>query len=274
MDHSIMRSGLQRSLTDSFPRISMSHAGQGELVLFLHGIGGNSSNWTSQLEVFSSRYVAVAWDMRGYGYSDDYEGELAFADLSSDILAIMRHFSAESVHLVGLSMGGRIAFDFFHRYPDAVRSLTICSASHRASEMTPERRAKFLASRLDPLLNGKTPADIAPDVARSLLGKNASQEAYAALVASMTSLRAESYMKALRAVTCYEGPVELEAVNVPTHLLAGADDPLIPAEKMRRMAARIPNCRFTELKDCGHLSNIEQPDAFNAATTRFLKNLA
>lgn len=252
------------------PRIRLSYAGEGDLVLFLHGVGGNRSNWRDQIPVFAKHFLAVAWDMRGYADSDDYQGPLRFSDVCQDILKVMRHFKSDAVHLVGLSMGGRIAFDFLHRQPEAVRSLTVCSASHKASQMTPERRSKFLESRLEPLRAGKTPADIASGVARSLLGPHASQSAYESLVGSLSSLRADGYIKALETLSEYEGEINLETINVPVHVVAAMDDPLIPVALLRTMANNIPNCRLTEIPDCGHLSNIERPLAFNEAVLDFL----
>lgn len=255
---------------DGAPRLALSCAGSGELVLFLHGIGGNKSNWDGQLPVFASHFTAVAWDARGYGDSDDYDGPMDFADVSRDILRVLAHFGVRQAHLVGLSMGGRIAFDFTRRHPEAVRSLTVCSAASRASNMTPERRRAFLESRLRPLQSGLTPADIAPGVARSLLGPNASEETYERLRQSMAVLHRESYMKALEAVSLQEGGIELETMRTPTHVVAAASDPLVPLESLRSMASRIPNCVFTEIPDCGHLSNLERPVEFNAAVLGYL----
>lgn len=258
---------------DGSPRIALAHAGQGELVLFMHGIGGNKSNWYAQLPVFARHFTAVAWDARGYGNSDDYEGPFDFADVSDDILRVLDHFGVRAAHLVGLSMGGRLAFDFTRRHPEAVRSLTVCSAVDRASNMTPERRRAFLESRLRPLQSGLTPADIAPGVARSLLGPNASEEAYELLRQSMADLHPESYMKALEAVSLQDGGIELESMRTPTHVVAAANDPLFPLDALRTMASRIPNCVFSEIPDCGHLSNLERPEQFNAAVLGFLVRL-
>lgn len=254
------------------PEIALLHAGKGELVLFLHGVGGNKFNWVREVQAFSAHCHAAAWDMRGYGESADYDGPLRFEDLSADLLRVLDHFRAPAAHLVGLSMGGRIAFDFLHRHPERVLSLTVCSASHRASEMTPERRAAFLASRLRPLKEeGKTPADIAPDVARSLVGPQASDSAYEALVDSMRRLRAGAYMKALEATSLYEGAIALESIRVPTHVVAAADDKLIPPEVLQPMARRIPGSMYSEIADSGHLSNLEQPEAFEEVVLAFLR---
>jgi 3-oxoadipate enol-lactonase len=254
------------------PELAVLHAGQGELVLFLHGVGGNKGNWARQVQVFSAHCHAAAWDMRGYHESEDFDGPMRFEDLSADVLRVLAHFGAPAAHLVGLSMGGRIAFDFLHRHPGRVLSLTVCSASHRASEMTPERRAAFLASRLRPLREeGKTPADIAPAVARSLVGPQATESAYQALVESMRSLRTGSYMKALEATSAHDSGIVLESIRVPTHVVAAAQDTLIPPQVMRPMAQRIPGSLYSEIPDSGHLSNLEQPQAFDRAVLGFLK---
>ncbi|MGN6308806.1 MAG: alpha/beta fold hydrolase [Xanthobacteraceae bacterium] len=255
---------------DGSPRLALMHAGQGELVLFMHGIGGNKSNWAAQLPVFARHFTAVAWDARGYGESDDYDGPFDFADVSQDILRVLDYFGVRTAHLVGLSMGGRLAFDFTRRHPEAVRSLTVCSAADRASNMTPERRRAFLESRLRPLQSGLTPADIAPVVARSLLGPNASEAVYELLRQSMADLHPQSYIKALESVSLNEGGIELEAMRTPTHVVAAANDPLYSLETLRAMASRIPNSVFSEISDCGHLSNLERPEQFNAAVLEFI----
>ena len=60
------------------PKICIDHAGDGELLVLMHGIGGNRSNWTEQVEAFAPHFHTVAWDARGYGDSDDYAGRLDF----------------------------------------------------------------------------------------------------------------------------------------------------------------------------------------------------
>jgi 3-oxoadipate enol-lactonase len=257
-------------LVPGAPGLALLHAGQGELVLFLHGVGGNKLNWSREVRSFSRHFHAAAWDMRGYGDSDDYEGPLRFEDLSSDLLRVLEYFGARRAHLVGLSMGGRIAFDFLHRHEERVLSLTVCSGSHRASEMDPARRQAFLASRLRPLKEGKTPADIAPTVARSLVGPNASPAAYEALVDSMRLLRTEGYMKALEAVSLHDGSIVLELIRTPTLLVAASEDKLIPPMVMRRMAESISGSEYSEIAESGHLSNLEQPEAFEQVVLGFL----
>ena len=62
------------------PSISIDYSGEGEMIIFLHGIGGNKKNWKNNINFFSKKFLTVAWDTRGYGDSDDYDGELDFEE--------------------------------------------------------------------------------------------------------------------------------------------------------------------------------------------------
>ena len=122
------------------PLIAVDVQGRGPLLLFLHGIGGNRGNWRGQLPAFAGAFTAAAWDARGYGASDDYEGPLDFAEFSADLLRVIDHFGAERAHLCGLSMGGRIAMDFHDRHPERVASLTLCDTQPGLVQMPAEKR--------------------------------------------------------------------------------------------------------------------------------------
>jgi 3-oxoadipate enol-lactonase len=252
------------------PRIAIDHIGDGPFVLFMHGIGGNRSNWHDQLPVFGAKFHAASWDARGYGASDDYEGPLNFGDFTRDLIRVLDHFHSAKAHLVGLSMGGLIAFDFHATHPERVATLTICDSMPGMTGLSEEGRREFIRLRQEPLLNGKEPRDIAPTVARTLVGKSAKPGAFERLVASMSALHKDSYLKTIVATTNYARNLELEKIRVPTHVVVGDEDTLTPPALSSAMAARIPGARLTVIKGAGHLSNIEQPGLFNAATLEFL----
>jgi len=255
------------------PEIAVDVLGSGPLVVFMHGIGGNRTNWRDQLPAFAKHFTAVAWDARGYGRSDDYEGSLDFGDFSADLLRLIDHFRADRAHLVGLSMGGRIAMDFHERHPERVASMTLCDTRAGLGSMTDEQRREFIRLRQEPLLAGKEPRDIAPSVAKTLVSANAVPGSYERLVESMTMLHKESYLKSIAASVRYTRSVNLEKVRVPTHVVVGADDTLTPPAVSRDMVARVPGAKLTVIERAGHLSNIEQPAAFNAAVLGFLRAL-
>ncbi len=251
-------------------RIAIDHAGSGPLVLFMHGIGGNRTNWHDQLPVFAERFHAASWDARGYGASDDYAGPLDFSDFSRDLLRVLDYLNVRKAHLVGLSMGGLIAFDFHATHPDRVATLTICDSMPGMTDLTAEARREFVRIRQEPLLSGKEPRDIAPMVAKTLVGKSAKPGSFERLVASMSALHKDSYLKTIEATTNYARVLRLEDIEVPTHIIVGDEDTLTPPALSQSMASRISGARLTIVEGAGHLSNIEQPQRFNAAALAFL----
>jgi 3-oxoadipate enol-lactonase len=252
------------------PRIAVDHFGSGSLVVLMHGIGGNRSNWHDQLPEFGRYFHAVAWDARGYGDSDDYDSALDFGDFASDLARLLDHFKAPRAHLVGLSMGGVIALDFVSRWPHRVMTLTLCDSLPGFSRLSDEQRREFIRLRQEPLLAGKEPKDIAPAIAKSLLGKSPPPGSYERLVASISALHKESYLKTIASLANYQRALDLEAITAPTHVVVGAEDTLTTPAASREMAQRIPRARFTIIEGAGHLSNIERPEAFNSAVLGFL----
>lgn len=254
------------------PAIAYDHAGSGELLVMMHGIGGNRSNWTEQVEAFSAKYHAVAWDARGYGASDDYEGPLDFHAFAEDLLRLLDHFGVEKAHICGLSMGGRIAQDFYLHFPERVKSLILVATFSGFKKLNEADRKRFVELRLKPLVeDGKEPKDIAPVVAKTLIGPEASETHYDRLVASMEALHKQSYIKTIEATTVYERALELETVDVPTLLIFGENDSLTPPRTGRGMAKRIRDNVYVEVPRSGHLINIEEPEIFNQAVLDFLK---
>ncbi len=252
------------------PRIALEHAGAGEPAIFLHGIGGNRTNWNEQLPAFARHFHAIAWDARGYGDSDDYEGALDFGDFAADLRRALDYLGAPRAHLIGLSMGGVIALDFAERFPERVATLTLCDSMPGFGHLTDAQRAEFIRLRQEPLLAGKEPSEMAPAVARTLLGKHPRAGVFERLVASMSALHKQSYLKTIAASVNYPRRFALEKIAAPTHIVVGDEDTLTPSAASREMARRIPGARLTIIEGAGHLSNIEQPGAFNHAVLNFL----
>ncbi len=187
-----------------------------------------------------------------------------------DIDRILDHFKVKGCHLVGLSLGGRIAFDYAYHQSGKVISLTACSAVPFSANMEAEVRKAFLATRQKPLLEGGTPADIAPGVADSLAGPRCSPPARRALVESISALHAESYLKMLEAVSLPMKEYPVNEICVPTHIVAAENDSLFPPCNLRQIADAIPGAQYSLLPFAGHLSNLEFPKAFNDVTHAFI----
>ena len=252
------------------PRLAVDLAGNGPLLLFMHGIGGNRTNWRAQLPAFAAGFACVAWDARGYGGSDDYEGPLAFDDFVADVLRVLDHFGAGRAHLLGLSMGGRIAMRTALLQPQRVATLTLVDTHEGFEALSPAQRQAFVDSRRAPLVGGKEPADIAGPVARTLVGPKARPEHLQQLIDSISALHKESYIKSLQATVDQAALGDIAQIAAPAHFIVGADDTLTPVAMHDEMAAKMGGAPVTVIPDAGHLSNIENPADFNAAALAWL----
>ncbi len=256
------------------PFIAVDHAGQGDLVVMLHGIGGNKRNWHDNMPAFAEHFHVVAWDARGWGESDDYEGPLTFADMAGDLLRVIDHFGAACAHVVGLSMGGKIAMHFARLHPGRVASLTLCDTSWTRRAADPKALEEFVRLRQKPLLEGGEPRDIAEPVARTLVSSRAQPGAFEKLVDSMTRLHKAMYIKAIETVAYAPEAEGLDQVDAPTLVVVGADDQLTPVAAAQVIVDLIPGAQLAVIPDAGHLSNIEQPDAFDEVVLGFLRGRA
>ena len=129
---------LQHAITEFIPgpvRLAVDRKGEGPLLVLLHGIGGNRTNWRDQMPVFSRHFTTVAWDARGYGLSDDYAGDLDFKDFARDLGRVLDHYGAQKAHLLGLSMGGRIIQDFYEMHSN--QSLVSHPVRHAERRLSP-----------------------------------------------------------------------------------------------------------------------------------------
>jgi len=232
------------------------------LLLFLHGIRGSRRNWTRQLEFFSRHFRAAAWDARGYGDSDDYDGPLQFDQhFSADVLRIADHFGAKKMHLVGLSMGGRIARNFALRHPERLHSLVLAGTSPGFNALSGDEVKRFVTER----------RNATPESVRRLLGSRAAPDAYERLMDSVKRVHQESFLKTLEASVAQDRAAPIEQIRAPTLVVTGDEDTLYAPSISREMARRIPGAELVVMKGVGHLSNLEQPDEFNQAVLQFLK---
>jgi 3-oxoadipate enol-lactonase len=236
-------------------------AGSGTLLLFLHGIGGNRRNWDAQLAFFSRTYKAAAWDARGYGDSDDYEGPLEFSVFSEDIVRVLDFLKVEKAHLVGLSMGGRIARNFALHHPERVERLVLANTTPGFGSLTPQQAREFVAQRRD--------ADPV-ERAKSLIGPRARPGVFEDLVASLRAVHRESYLKTVEASVAQDLAAPIENIRAPTLVVTGDEDRLYPPAIAQDMVRRIPGASLAVIQGAGHLSNLEQPERFNQVVLEFL----
>ncbi|MBT3536409.1 MAG: alpha/beta hydrolase [Rhodospirillaceae bacterium] len=247
--------------------------GDGPVLLFLHGIGGNRQSFDSQLPAFADQWRAVSWDMPGYGDSAPL-AEMTFENLAHSVADLLDHLEAPSSAIVGHSMGGMVAQEFMVHYPDRAAALVLSATSPSFGKPGGEWQEWFLGQRLAPLDRGLSPADFANELVPNLMAENPSDAAVSAAMASMSALSSETYRAALHCLVRFNQRAKLRDIACPTLALAGEHDEAAPASMMEKMSGYIPDCRYHCLPGVGHLANLENPDNFNQAIRGFLDEVA
>jgi 3-oxoadipate enol-lactonase len=237
--------------------------GDGPLALFVHGFPLDHSLWLDQLKGLAHVRRCVAVDLRGFGKSDPtVDPSLTMEMLADDVAATIDALGADRADIVALSMGGYVALALYELRPSLVRSLTLIDT--KASADTKQGRAgrDAMADRLLDL--GRT--GIADEMIKGLLGRSPSRRAQARLRSMIEGTRYETFVAALQGMKERQDRTSLlKRIEVPTLVVAGTDDAVIPVAEMRAMAETIPGARFNLIADAGHLPPIEQPDYVNQA---------
>ena len=160
-------------------------------------------------------------------------------------------------------MGGRIARSFALAHPGRVKSLVLANTSPGFDALSPEQVTAFVEQRrsFDPVAQ-----------AQRLLAPGARPDAFERLVASLRAVHREAYLKTVEASVAQDVAAPLEQIAAPTLVIASEQDLLYPPAIARAMVRRIPHARFALLPG-GHVSNLEQPERFNAAVLEFLQTV-
>ena len=239
-------------------------------LLFLHGVGGGHAVWARQLPYFIARgHRAVAWDQPGYGGKamvEPYDFERIAAALRQEIESLQ----AQTLVLVGHSMGGLVAQEAYARFPHLITALVLCFTSASFAGGGSEFARQFISTRIGPLDEGRSMAEIAARIMPTMRGAKSAAEGIGQAERIMAAVPPDTYRKAVQLLTTFDRRAQLPDIRVPTLLVAGSDDRTAPASVMQRMAAKIPAAEFVTLSGCGHLGPMDQPEEFNAVLDAFL----
>ena len=247
--------------------------GRGDVVLFLHGVGGGAQSWYPQINSFALKYQAAAWNMPGYGKSI-LSGGMSFSGLAAALLALLDDRSWTKIHLVGHSMGGMVAQEFALDHQDRLHSLTLSATSPAFGRPDGDFQKKFIDARLAPLAAGGTMADLARELVETMMSDEADPNGRQLAYDCMANVPEITYRAAVECIVSFEQRANLPNIRVPTLVLAGETDTNAPAPMMEKMAAKIPGARFVCLPELGHLANLEDPLAFDAALSAFLESVS
>jgi 3-oxoadipate enol-lactonase len=238
----------------------------GRVVLLSNSLMSSFEMWDWTLPALADRYRVLRYDMRGHGRSATTPGPYSIAMLADDAAALLDALGIGAAHIVGLSMGGMIGQQLGARYPDKVLSLALCDT---ASEMPPrslweERLAIARSQGIAGLADGtirrwftapfieRAPGDI-DKVRRMILATGV-----------------EGYIACASAVRDMAQTTMLLKIRKPTLVMTGRQDPACTVDQSTVLNRMIDGSQLVILEDAAHLSNIEQPAAFNLALRSFI----
>jgi 3-oxoadipate enol-lactonase len=243
--------------------------GEGPALLMLHGFPLDASMWDAQVAALSGRYRCLRPDFWGCGTSSAPPGPVSIDGFAVDVLHELDRLGVEQFSVCGVSMGGYMCFAVLRAARTRVRSLVL--ANTRAAADTDTARAARTAMA-DAVRAGGVEA-IVEVMTERMLCPHCREEVHIAdpVRGRIRRCTSEGVIAALEAIADRpDSRAMLGDIDVPTLVVCGAADVIVPLEESRAMAGAIPGAVLEEFAGGGHLANLEQPARFSALLGDFL----
>jgi 3-oxoadipate enol-lactonase len=226
--------------------------------------------WDAQMDTFARQYRVLRYDKRGHGESEVPPGPYSFELLADDVLALLDALRITQTHFVGLSMGGMTGMTMALRKPGVLRSLVLCDTTSKDPLGDPalwQQRidAVNAGGSMEPLVESTVARFLTPATVKN---RPAVADAVRAMVRTTP---VAGYVACCQAIARLNLTHRLPEIAIPTLVVVGADDPATTVQMARTIHQGIAGSELVILKDAAHLSNLEQPEAFNEAVLGFLK---
>ncbi len=235
-------------------------------LLLVHAFPVDATMWEGQIEALSGEAAVLAPNLPGFG-GTPAAGDVMTMDAAADFLAgELDRAGAERAVVCGLSVGGYIAFSFWRKYRSRVSGLILADARAEADDEAGAERRRGLAQKLRAEGNGMLVESPPP-----LLSESADPQLWDQVKNWISKQPAESIAAAALGIA--ERPDstgDLAGIDVPTTVIVGSADTLTPPPMSETIAAGIPGAELVTLEGAGHLSNLEDPEGFNAAVRALL----
>ncbi|MGO8947816.1 MAG: alpha/beta fold hydrolase [Ktedonobacterales bacterium] len=242
-------------------------------VLLLTGLANKRLGWYNQLPVFGQVHRTIAMDHRDTGDSDPFAAPYTTADQADDAAALLRALNVEGAYVVGISMGGFVALELALRHPDLVRKLVLTGTSAGGPthvQPRPEIGALLVqdrsAAEVGELSRRTYTLIMAPGYAES----HPQVMERIAEIARYRPQSVDSYMRQLQACFGHNASDWLDQIEVPTLVVHGELDPLVPVENGQYLASHISGAQLICYPDTGHISITERADDYNRDVLDFL----
>ena len=235
------------------------------VLAFSNSLGTNVSMWDSQFAALRQSLRILRYDPRGQGQSSVTSGDYSIEQLARDFLGLLDTLGLERVNFCGLSMGGMIGMWLGVNASHRLHRLVVCNSAARigTKEMWNARIASVRQGGMKAIAAGVLERWLTPDFRRK------SPLTVARVQRMLEQSTVDGYAGCCAAIRDTDQREGIAAIRLPTLVIAGAKDPVIPAADARFVSERIPGARYLEL-DAAHLSNIEQAEAFTAGVAGFV----
>jgi 3-oxoadipate enol-lactonase len=244
--------------------------GSGEPLLLLHGLGSSTLDWEAQLAAFAPHYRVLALDARGSGRSKDQRhpaGPFSVRQFAADAAALLQELGAIPAHVVGLSMGGMIAFQLAVDFPGVVKTLSIVNSGPAMVPQTAGDRLAIATRRMLTSLLG--PEGMGKILAPKLFPKPGDGELREQFMARMASNDKSAYKATLKALIGWSVLERIGSLEMPA-LVVHAEHDYTPLARKQEYAGRMKHASVVVVNEARHALPMEEPEKFNPVILDFL----
>ena len=242
--------------------------GSGPWVAMSHSLACDSSMWDEQAALLRRNYKVLRFDTRGHGKSDAPSGEYTLDMLAYDVHGLLQGLGVERCHWIGLSMGGMIGQTFALKFPGMFASLILADTTSRygpeALALWQGRIKTALDKGMEPLVEATLQRWFTEPFRKS------HPEVVARVSAMIRATPVPGYAGCCAAIPRINLTERLKEIRCPSLVIVGEQDAGTPVELAREIHAALPGSELVVIPSASHLSNLEQPAAFNRAMTAFL----
>lgn len=249
--------------------------GEGEPLVLITGLSSDHKTWLPFLPAFTNNYRVLIMDNRGIGKTEYPDDQFSIDDMASDTVHLMEELGIEKAHILGHSLGGRIAQKIAIKYPERVKSLILAATS--ASQ--PKSSKLMLNTLADEVNNGMSIEALLKIMMtitfteKSFVNLDTISERIELRVKSLSRNYARNFARQVRASADYNTKEELSRIKVPTLVLAAENDFIFPLEFLRELAEGIADADLKVIEGTGHSLILEAPQEFIKLVLTFLSKI-
>jgi pimeloyl-ACP methyl ester carboxylesterase len=225
-------------------------SGSGEPVVLITGLGGDISFWKGMASLLSDKFKVISFDNRGTGHTECPDEPFDIGVLANDAVMLMDHLSIQKAHVLGWSMGGNVAQDIALNYPERVASLTLVSTYMRR----PSRSSYMMNTMVESVRSGGDLQYLFTIMQALCL----TQEAYKKMEEKgaynpwKLSSTLEQFVRQMAAVDGFDSRQWAKDIKVPTRVIHGKRDIMVPPHMGEELAAVIEGADFVPVEKAGH----------------------